>query len=79
MTNMYILKNMEKVFGEHMDLMCQNKYFLTNGLTALEMACVGTPPIEAFCSSLKQETASKEDYDHAINVHELFRCSNWKD
>ena len=43
------------------------------------MDCVGIPPIEAFRSALKQETASKDDYDHVINVYETLQCSNWKD
>ena len=43
------------------------------------MNYVGIPPIEAFRSALKQETASKDDYDHVINVYETLKCSNWKD
>ena len=43
------------------------------------MNYVGIPPIEAFRSALKQETASKDDYDHVLNVYETLKCSNWKD
>ena len=43
------------------------------------MDYVGIPQIEAFRSSLRQETASKEKYDHVINVYETLKCSNWKD
>ena len=43
------------------------------GLTVSDnMDNVGIPPIEAFRSSLKQETASREDYAHVINVYEMF-------
>ena len=49
------------------------------GLTVVDkMDYVGMPPIEAFRSSLKQETASTEDYDHVFNVYETLKCSNWK-
>ena len=51
-----------------------------SGLTVFDkMDYAGIQPIEAFRSSLKQETASKEDYDHVINVYETLKCSNWKD
>ena len=40
---------------------------------------VGIQPIEDFRSSLKQETASKQHYDHVFNVYETLLCSNWKD
>ena len=45
------------------------------GLTVSDkMDYVGIPPIEAFRSSLKQEMASKEDYDHVVNVYETLKC-----
>ena len=41
------------------------------GLTVFDkMDYVGIGPREAFRSALKQETASKEYYDHVINVYE---------
>ena len=49
-----------------------------NGLPVFDkMDYVGIPQIEAFRSSLRQETASKEKYDHVINVYETLNCSNW--
>ena len=46
------------------------------GLTVFDkMDYAGIQPIEAFRSSLKQETASKEDYGHVINVYATF---NWE-
>ena len=32
------------------------------------------PPIEAFFSTLKQETITEEDYEHAQNVWNTFNC-----
>ena len=34
-----------------------------------EMDYFGIPQIDAFCSFLKQETSSKEDYKHAIIIY----------
>ena len=63
-----------------MDLMNKIEYTHMNGLAVLTKTdYVGIPPIGAIRSSLKQDTASKEDYDHVINVYETFKCSNWKD
>ena len=60
-----------------MDLMCQKGIYPYEWVDIfLKMDCVGIPQIEAFRSSLKQETASKDDYDHVINVYDTFKCSN---
>ena len=49
-----------------------------NGLPVFDKKdYVGIPQIEAFRSSLRQETASTEKYDHVINVYETLNCSNW--
>ena len=50
------------------------------GLSVFDkMDYAGIQPIEAFRSSLNQETASKQHYDHVFNVYETLICSIWKD
>ena len=71
---------MKRFYGDHMYLMCKKGIYPYEWVDNFDkMDYVGIPPIEAFRSSLKQETASKEDYDHVINVNVTLKCSNWKE
>ena len=62
---------MKTYYGVHMDIMCEKGIYPYECVDSFDkMDYVGIPLIEAFRSSLKQETASKEHYDHVINVYE---------
>ena len=59
---------MKRCYGDHMYLMCKKGIYPYEWVDIFDkMDYVGIPPIEAFRSSLKQETASKEDYDHVFH------------
>ena len=52
--------DMKKRYGEHFDLMCKKGIYSYAWVTSFDkMDYVDIPPVDAFCSSLKQETASK--------------------
>ena len=69
-TNSIHFNYIKKICGELWDLMCKNEIYPYEWVDSFDkMDYVGIPPIEAFRSSLKQETASKEDYYHVINVY----------
>ena len=53
-----------------MDLMCKKGIYPYEWVDSFDkMDYVGIPPIEAFRSSLIQETASKEYYDNVSNLN----------
>ena len=65
---------------ENYELVCQKGFYPYEWVDGLDkLNYKGLPPREAFCSRLKRETITQEEYEYALYVYEKLRCHSFLD
>ena len=72
--------NTKEIFKENVDLLTRKGVYPYDYVSSIErLSETQLPPKEQFYSKLNDEDISDEDYQHAINVWDTFKCKTIKD
>ena len=72
--------NTKEIMKEHVDLLIRKGVYPYDYVSSLErLSEAQLPPKDQFYSKLNDENISDEDYTHAINVWNTFKCQTIKD
>ena len=73
-------RNTKKIFKKNTDLLTRKRAYPYDYVSSLEkLSETQLPPKEEFYSKLNDEDISDDDYQHAINVWNTFKCKSIRD